>query len=451
MKAGFYKQDITPPVGCELAGFGHYLNRHSTSVRDRLFASALVAEEDGVLTALISCDLLLVTAEQTEAIRRIVERSTGIPSGNIMVCCTHTHSGPATGGFFSLGAAHPPYLQTLPQRIAAAGINAYRRLEEARVFHAEVPCTDIAYNRVCNRRPEHEVAAGRGWSQGLEGPIDTSAHVLTFRSSGKAGQSTGGILGFISYFSVHPVVCCGDTRAIHGDFVGLATNKVQADFEQGGTGIFIPGACGDINSGFCHNDEKTSQADLEMFSDRYAAVIREGIDQGTALEGRCTASRRKVIKIPQQPIGIDKLEREIKALEAALDSEEMERNLPKKGVLTAELAGNLLILQKLRQGGGETLDVEIMAARFGGVTLVSAPFEIFHGIKSQVQSNLAPTLALVVGYTNGYAGYAPVSSEYDKPYSYAAHVVPLLLGEPPLTPNLEAILVKEMSELASCL
>ena len=41
MKIGLSKSDITPPVGCELAGFGHYLGRQSNAVFDPLYASAL--------------------------------------------------------------------------------------------------------------------------------------------------------------------------------------------------------------------------------------------------------------------------------------------------------------------------------------------------------------------------------------------------------------------------
>ena len=40
MKAGFAKFDITPRVGVSMAGFGPFLNRNSTFVRDRLEARA---------------------------------------------------------------------------------------------------------------------------------------------------------------------------------------------------------------------------------------------------------------------------------------------------------------------------------------------------------------------------------------------------------------------------
>ena len=45
MKAGFAKFDITPRVGVSMAGFGPFLNRNSTGIRDRLEARAADGRE----------------------------------------------------------------------------------------------------------------------------------------------------------------------------------------------------------------------------------------------------------------------------------------------------------------------------------------------------------------------------------------------------------------------
>jgi len=42
LKAGIGKREITPEMGVELAGYGPFLERKSTSVHDPLFCKALI-------------------------------------------------------------------------------------------------------------------------------------------------------------------------------------------------------------------------------------------------------------------------------------------------------------------------------------------------------------------------------------------------------------------------
>ena len=46
MRAGFGKWELTPPMGVELAGYGYYLNRCALSVRDPLYARAVLLEDE---------------------------------------------------------------------------------------------------------------------------------------------------------------------------------------------------------------------------------------------------------------------------------------------------------------------------------------------------------------------------------------------------------------------
>ena len=85
MKIGLSKSDITPPVGCELAGFGHYLGRQSNAVFDPLYASALAVEDNGSAALLISCNLLLVTAAQTAQIRAFITEAAGMEPDKSLV------------------------------------------------------------------------------------------------------------------------------------------------------------------------------------------------------------------------------------------------------------------------------------------------------------------------------------------------------------------------------
>ena len=62
------------------------------------------------------------------------------------------------------------------------------------------------------------------------------------------------VVGVVSSFGCHPVVCCEDGTRIHGDFCGVANTLLEAEL-PGATALFVQGAQGDINPGFAHMPE----------------------------------------------------------------------------------------------------------------------------------------------------------------------------------------------------
>ena len=90
--AGCAQQEITPPVGVSLAGYFH--DRIGQRIRDDLFARAIVIEHQGTRLALVSCDLCCVTDEVTDRAKAFIQADAGIPPENVLVCATHTHTGP---------------------------------------------------------------------------------------------------------------------------------------------------------------------------------------------------------------------------------------------------------------------------------------------------------------------------------------------------------------------
>ncbi len=212
MRIGFGRRDITPRVGVDLAGFGPFRNRQSIAVRDRLWARAMALEQRGVTAVVVSCDLIGVPRAMAQNVRKLVTSATGVPAEAIMVHCTHTHSGPSTGRSIGWGDPDAPYLEILPGRIARACIDAIERLREAALSHAEVPCEGMSYNRECNvREKDPNVVLRDDWRPARPELTDTTAHVFK-------AQADGRTIGFFSYFGCHPVVCCEETRYIHGDY-----------------------------------------------------------------------------------------------------------------------------------------------------------------------------------------------------------------------------------------
>ena len=92
LKGGCAKVNITPPVGIPLIGS---YGKPSDSILDELYVKALVLDDGTNAAAIVSADLLYSSLEEiTNPIRKIIEEETGIPPDNVLVCATHTHSGP---------------------------------------------------------------------------------------------------------------------------------------------------------------------------------------------------------------------------------------------------------------------------------------------------------------------------------------------------------------------
>lgn len=172
MRAGFAKADITPEVGVELAGFGPYLKRRSTGIRDRLWAKAMALEAGGGRAVIVGCDLIGVPTAATVRVRALVTAATGLPGDVLMICCSHTHSGPnpAADQLFGWGEPDPFYVETLPYKIARAAIAALERLEEAELAHANPPCEGVGLNREYDR--ENPGAVGL-FIQGAQGDVNS--------------------------------------------------------------------------------------------------------------------------------------------------------------------------------------------------------------------------------------------------------------------------------------
>ena len=100
---GISQADITPPVGIPLAGFAD--RDTCTAVHDPLCATALVARDQHHLFALVDCDLLYVDNRFLSKVRAEVQNKSGIPAGNLMISCTHTHYGPNVCGGYEVDHA----------------------------------------------------------------------------------------------------------------------------------------------------------------------------------------------------------------------------------------------------------------------------------------------------------------------------------------------------------
>ncbi|MEA2062920.1 MAG: hypothetical protein U9P14_04415, partial [Gemmatimonadota bacterium] len=84
LRGGTAKVNINPPVGCWLSGW-EIRDKPSQGISDNLYAKALVLSDGSTEVAIVSADLVGVTAGIVSAVRESVAAMTGIPGENILI------------------------------------------------------------------------------------------------------------------------------------------------------------------------------------------------------------------------------------------------------------------------------------------------------------------------------------------------------------------------------
>ena len=95
LTASVDKVDLAPPIGSFMTGFAARIHP-ATGTHDPIMARAVLLDNGDTQFAIVSCDPIGFTPAAVAEMRaRIAERS-NIPGQNVLICCTHTHSGPAS-------------------------------------------------------------------------------------------------------------------------------------------------------------------------------------------------------------------------------------------------------------------------------------------------------------------------------------------------------------------
>ncbi len=222
---GVTEGDLTPPLGVELMGYGARVG-HASDVHDRLHVRALFVSAgespDAERVLLISCELCLIAPAQGMRIRGRIADATGLRSEQILIACTHTHSGPETGlASLLAGREPPPHVQALEDAIVDAGREACRAPRPARL---RIGRASAAIGR--NRRI-------------ADGPLDPEVLVLAFE------HADGRPLALVFQHACHPTVLGHDNLSVSADWPGVTCEALER--ATGAKPLFLLGAHADVD------------------------------------------------------------------------------------------------------------------------------------------------------------------------------------------------------------
>ena len=241
-RAGAAKIVITPDELMWMSGYGARDHPAEGKLQD-LWIKALALEDPaGKRCLLVTADLVGISRPLCDQICDDIGTKLGVARARIMLCTSHTHTGPIVGenllGMWDLApeeaAKVEQYAKTLHEKAVQVAERAVAKLEPVRLDWANGTAS-FAVNRRNN--PEAKVPELRAAGQ-LKGPVDHDVPVL--RVTAHDGTLKAVVFGY---------ACHNTVLAFYrwsGDYAGFA----QQDIEQAhpsAVALFFAGCGGDQN------------------------------------------------------------------------------------------------------------------------------------------------------------------------------------------------------------
>jgi neutral ceramidase len=405
LRAGTALTDISPPAGIELAGYPHH-PRHNRGIHDPLYAACLYLEDGGSRLAIVTADILMISKRHVQAVRARVAERTGIPPDNLMIACSHTHSGPWASGRLDLEALErglepeQEYVQALQRKLVALVEQASGSLFEAQVG------VDKGY---CGR--EQGVGGNRHHPQGIADPEVWVVGVQDPQGRWRA---------CLVRYALHPTFLHSDNLLVSADYPGYLRRRL-AESHPGMVFLFAQGASGNQSPRFFRSGKTFAEAErVGVELAKAAENVLEGmeVEDAPSLSASSTETDLELRGLPprgEAEARVAAAKAEWERLRAAARPPE-EQWLAELELLGAEdTLGYILQNEKGRRLPlrDDALPAEVQVLGIGDARLVGVQGELFAelGLTIQYRSPFARTV--VIELANGcLPGYAATARAY---------------------------------------
>jgi len=374
-KAGVAKVNITPFLGCPMAGYSSR-DHGSETINDELYSKALVLSDGETKLAIITNDLIGIDDGFVRRTRELIEDAAGIPKSNVLICASHTHFGPEIRPEEDATVKGPDdefdlaYVAVLQRKMATAVQLADQNLQDAKIGVGKGYTDKLSFNRH-TIRPDGTAVTNYRMPVNKEdfifGPIDPEVGVV------RVDSANGKPIATLINFACHPVCSVDRMYAISADYPGYAMKSIER--EIGGICMFTLGCAGNI-----------------------VPIEREGI------------SKKKV--------GVSLAAEAIKTWQWLNFTDSIELKSMQK-IIELPL--------KKSKNDKETREVEIQLLKIGDLGLVGLPGEIFVEIGTAIKEQSRIENLFVVSQANGSSGYVPIAVAYDQG-GYESNSTPFAKG-----------------------
>ncbi|MEW6359109.1 MAG: hypothetical protein AB1696_22435 [Planctomycetota bacterium] len=394
LQFGAAQVPITPPLGVSLAG--SFTDRKAADIHDDLHAKTMVIGSGETKLVIAVCDIILIIRQDTDAAKAMIAEECGIPPDHVMICGTHTHSGPAPDDILVV-AREEEYMLGVRRKIADSVRLALKRMEPVE-WGSGVGHED----RLVSCRRFRMKQGGVRMNPGIndpnrlepEGPIDPDVNVLCFR---RPDESTAGLL---CNYSLH-YVGGAESQTVSADYFAVFCEKIQQLKGERFQAILANGCCGDINNVYVKGVPRKTGPFKQM---RHVATV-------------LAAEALKVTEFMEFSAEA--------ALGASLEKLTIKRRAPGGEELArikrdCDLIGGREATYEAYSREHEVLKAQPMedetyvsAMRIGDLAIVGLPGEIFAEIGLGIKKRSPFKRTFVVELANDWIGYIPTKRAFE--------------------------------------
>jgi hypothetical protein len=390
---------------------GYFDERIATGTHDPLHAKAIVLRQGRQQIALVFCDLIGLSLNVTTNARAQASRLSGIPANHIMICATHTHTGPLFDDirrhYFHAAAVarlgtdpHEPvdYPALLIERLAQTIARAQQNLRPAQLSIGIAEQQGITFNRRFWMK-NGKVAFNPGRLNPdivrPAGPADPDVGILLARDA-KTGRPFAGA----TVFAMHSDTVGGTLYS--ADYAYYIEQTLRQAFGQSFISAFGLGTCGDLN----HIDvSRTESVQGFEMAKRIGAALGQTVIHASSnlatLKPLSLAGRNKVVAARLQEVTPDQL-REAHSL------------IDKLGDPTTSFGAKVAAVKTLdleRRGANLLLEVQVF--RFAPDTaMVCLPGEVFVELGLTIKQRSPFRNTVVVSICNDRPSYIPTAKAF---------------------------------------
>lgn len=408
---GFARLDITPPMGVPLGG--SWEKRYARGVHDPLMINAIAFGDGEKSAVLLVADLLGIYGVRGYQWPVQLEQDLELPEHSVILCSTHTHTGPSIG-------ADEQYDNWL-----------YRRLKDAAAIALEdrKPLTGIS----CKEDRAEGMTFVRRWklSDGtvMTNPAGEYREMIvapagynddTMRMIRITREEAKDIV--ICNFQSHPDNIGGEF--VSADYPGVFRNRVEAELSNTYC-VFIDGCEGQmVIADRRLPKEKSSIQRATKYGNKLAEVALEILKEATPVEAEGLAFGQMAVnlKTKRDSSRVPESQRIIEAYDSGR-WEEVASTKKQANYLVSE-ARKIVALEK---SGEDFRPTAVSAIAFCGMAFVGIPGEPFNEVGVQIRKNSKFPVTCVMCQSNGCHGYYPTAEGYDQG-GYESYNTPYVKG-----------------------
>jgi neutral ceramidase len=292
-KAGTTKTAITPQQPLWLAGYAGRDHAAEGTLHDLWIKVLALESPDGQRAVVVTSDLLGFPQSIAQRICQELHAQCGLQRSQIMLTCSHTHSGPVLSG--ALLDCYPlddqqraliaEYSANLEKVVVATTAKALAAMTPATVWAATGKAT-FAVNRRNNR--EAEAPKLREAGTPLKGPVDPSVPVMAVR------DSDGRLRAIVFGYACHNTTLSGYQWC--GDYAGFAQIAVEEKHPEA-LAMFYMGCGADQNP-----IPRRSVALAQQYGNMLSAAVEEVLNQPMAPVAPKLQTEYTTIDLPYRPL-----------------------------------------------------------------------------------------------------------------------------------------------------